>query len=315
MKSYHNQEVLLFKRFEGKKLFQTIWVICVINCSSFFVADDPFTEHCETFRTNMRSSESENFSARERSKQQNSTRNREFDTSRTFGGRKRKPDFGEWSARFNGKCDHEPSWTSAKKPREEHSSTNRNGCSANLPKDPVIERPLEVSLEEIATGCVKKLKIKRSIYDERGYSTQEEHVIEIRVKPGWKAGTKLTYPKLGDKHPGREAADITFILKDKPHALFSRDSDNNLLHTANVSLKKALLGVSYCIQGLNQGQRHDVNVKDIVHPGYTKRYVGEGLPLPKTPSKRGDLIVTFNIEFPTFLSWDQRRVLTDCLPN
>jgi DnaJ-class molecular chaperone len=72
--------------------------------------------------------------------------------------------------------------------------------------------------------------------------------------------------------------------------------------------------VSYCIQGLN-GRRHDVNVRDIVHPGYVQRYQGEGLPLPKTPSNRGDLIVTFNIEFPTFLSWDQRRVLSDCLPN
>lgn len=265
----------------------------------------------------MRTSETKNFSVHEQSKEQNSTRNTEFGRSNfstSFGG-KRKPNFGgDWSSRFCS--DNEPSATSSKRPRQEPCSntTTSNNCSSSLPKDPAIERHLEVSLDEIANGCRRKLKIKRTIFDERGGCRQEEKLIEIPIKAGWKAGTKLTYQNLGDQHPGREPADITFILKDKPHALFSRDSENNLLHTANVTLKKALLGVSYCIQGLN-GQRHDVNVKDIVYPGFVKRYPGEGLPLPKTPSKRGDLIMTFNIEFPTFLSWDQRRVLSDCLPN
>ena len=292
-----------------------------IKILSFCLADDPFSGTHEHFQSNMRTSETKNFSAREQTKEQNSTRNTEFGRSgfsTSFGGRqKRKPDFGtDWSSPFCS--DNQPSPSSAKRSRQEPCSntTTSNNCNSSLPKDPVIERHLEVSLDEIATGTTKKLKIKRKIYNERGgcTCTQEEKLIEITIKPGWKAGTKLTYPNLGDQNPGREPADIAFILKDKPHALFSRDSDNNLLHTANVTLKKALLGVSYCIQGLN-GQRHDVNVKDIVYPGFVKRYPGEGLPLPKMPSKRGDLIVTFNIEFPTFLSWDQRRVLSDCLPN
>ena len=281
----------------------------MLNVYPFFLADDDrFFTH-ERFHTNMRTNETNNFSARERSKQQKSTRNTEFFTNFSSRGQKRKPD---WSSQF----ENEPSSTSGKRHRQDPCSNDKtsNNTGSSLPKDAPIERHLEVSLEEIATGCTKKLKIKRTINDERGNCTQKDELIEIPIKAGWKAGTKVTYPKLGDQFPGREPADITFILKDKPHALFSRDSENNLLHTANVSLKKALLGVSYCIQGLN-GQRHDINVKDIVHPGYVKRYPGEGLPLPKTPSKRGDLIVTFNIEFPTFLSWDQRRVLSDCLPS
>lgn len=281
---------------------------CVLNILSLSHADDmPFSR--EAFTTNMRSNETNNFSAHERSKQQNTTRNREFGRSSFSCGQKRKP--GDWSSPFEN--DHSPSAKKRPRPHETCSKSSSN-CSSSLPKDAAIERHLEVSLEEISSGCTRKLKIKRTINDERGCCTQEEKLLEIPIKAGWKAGTKLTYPKHGDKYPGREPADIIFILKDKPHSLFTRDSDNNLLHTANVSLKKALLGVSYCIQGLN-GRRHDVNVRDIVHPGYVKRYQGEGLPLPKTPSNRGDLIVTFNIEFPTFLSWDQRRVLSDCLPN
>ena len=262
----------------------------------------------------MRSSETKNFSTHESSKEQKTTRSREFGSSGfSFGGgQKRKSNFEDWSSPFSHRS--EPSSTKRPRPETCSNTTTPNTNSSSLPKDPVIERHLEVSLEEIATGCKRKLKIKRTITNERGHTTQEEKLIEIDIKPGWKAGTKVTFERFGDKNPGTEPADISFILKDKPHALFERDSDNNLLHTANVSLKKALLGVSYCIQGLN-GQRHDVNIRDIVHPGFVKRYPGEGLPLPKTPNKRGDLIVRFNIEFPTFLSWDQRRVLSDCLPN
>lgn len=281
-----------------------------INFFLSHLTEDPFETH-ESFRTNLKSSETKNFSMHEQSKEQNCTRNSEFSRDNFFG-RKRKPDFG-WGM-FDS--DSGPSSASNKRARQEpaSNSTASSNCGSSLPKDPTIERHIEVSLEEIATGCTKKLKIRRKINDERGRFTEEERLVEINIKPGWKAGTKVTYPEHGDKFPGRQPADITFILKDKPHALFSRDSDNNILHTANVSLKQALLGVSYCIQGLDR-RRHDVNIRDIVHPGYVKRYPNEGLPLPKTPSKRGDLIVTFNIEFPTSLTYNQRRVLSDCLPN
>ncbi|XP_046847900.1 dnaJ homolog subfamily B member 4-like isoform X2 [Xenia sp. Carnegie-2017] len=270
----------------------------------------------ERFSENMRKSNSNSFRAREQSKEQNSSRNVEYDrTGFRFGPSKRKPDWTQNSSFCSSfDSDDEPNISTKRCRSEPSKNSNTTSSGSSLPKDAAIEKHLEVTLEDISTGNLRKLKIKRKIFDERGNYTVEEKLIEITIKPGWKAGTKVTFPGLGDKHPGREPADITFIIKDKQHALFSRDSDNNLLHTANVSLKKALLGVSYCIQGLN-GKRHDINIRDIVHPGYIKRYTGEGLPLPKTPSKSGDLIVTFNIQFPSYLSWDQRRVLSDCLPN
>ena len=41
----------------------------------------------------------------------------------------------------------------------------------------------------------------------------EDKVLTITVKPGWKSGTKVTFPKEGDQVPGRIPADIAFTIK------------------------------------------------------------------------------------------------------
>uniref|UniRef100_A0A1I7WSA7 J domain-containing protein n=1 Tax=Heterorhabditis bacteriophora TaxID=37862 RepID=A0A1I7WSA7_HETBA len=47
-----------------------------------------------------------------------------------------------------------------------------------------------------------------------GHTTRvEDKVLTINIKPGWKSGTKITFPKEGDQHPGRVPADIVFVIK------------------------------------------------------------------------------------------------------
>ena len=52
----------------------------------------------------------------------------------------------------------------------------------------------------------------------------------------------------------------------------------------------------------------------VVHPGMVRRIQGEGLPHPKQPSKRGDIVVEFDIQFPDRLSQSVRNKLADLLP-
>ena len=42
---------------------------------------------------------------------------------------------------------------------------------------------------------------------------------------------------------------------------------------------------------------------------------GYGLPLSKEPSKKGDILVTFDIQFPEKLSQNTKDLLHDLLPN
>ena len=104
-------------------------------------------------------------------------------------------------------------------------------------QDPPIEHELFVTLEEIASGATKKMKISRKVLnpDNRSVRT-EDKVLTIDIKPGWKQGTKITFPREGDQSPTTIPADIVFIIKDKPHPTFRRDG-SDLIYTAKISLK------------------------------------------------------------------------------
>lgn len=53
---------------------------------------------------------------------------------------------------------------------------------------------------------------------------------------------------------------------------------------------------------------------DIIKPGTVKRLRGEGLPFPKAPFQRGDLIVEFKIRFPDRIAPQTRLILKQHLP-
>jgi DnaJ-class molecular chaperone len=90
-------------------------------------------------------------------------------------------------------------------------------------QDPTVEKEVFVNIEEISTGCEKKMKISRKVYKEDGSLKIEDKVLKINIKPGWKSGTKVTFSQEGDRIPGKVPADIAFIIKDKPHPIFTRD--------------------------------------------------------------------------------------------
>lgn len=180
-------------------------------------------------------------------------------------------------------------------------------------QDPPIERDLFVSLEEIDRGCVKKMKISRMSMSS-GQPRKEEKVLNISVKPGWKAGTKITFPQEGDQTPGRIPADIVFIIRDKPHPVFKREG-SDLRYTAQVSLKQALCGTTVSVPTL-QGDRITVSSQgEIIKPTTVKRLSGRGLPFPKEPSRRGDLLVSYDIKFPDSLQSGTKELLSEILPN
>jgi len=181
-------------------------------------------------------------------------------------------------------------------------------------QDEAIEKDLFVSLEELLSGCTKKMKISRKVLDGRGISRKEEKILTVNIKPGWKAGTKITFPKEGDRKPGVVPADVVFIVKDKTHSQFTRDSNNNIIYTAKISLRDALAGGQAEVPTLD-GRKLGLRLNSIVNPDSTERIHGEGLPLPKNLTKRGDLIVKYDIRFPDELSSAQRDILLDTLPR
>uniref|UniRef100_A0A0B6ZUL1 J domain-containing protein n=1 Tax=Arion vulgaris TaxID=1028688 RepID=A0A0B6ZUL1_9EUPU len=181
-------------------------------------------------------------------------------------------------------------------------------------QDPAIVKELQVSLEDILNGVTKKLKITRKVLNQDGRSTRnEDKILTIDIKPGWKAGTKITFPKEGDQTPHNVAADVVFVIKDKPHSSFIRDG-SDIKYKARISLRDALCGSTIQVPTLNN-RKIPISLNDIIKPNTVKRIQGEGLPLPKNPSQRGDLLIEFNIVFPNSIPQATKEILKDCIPQ
>ncbi|CDO97560.1 unnamed protein product [Coffea canephora] len=177
-----------------------------------------------------------------------------------------------------------------------------------------IQKKLECTLEELCHGCVKKVKITRDVISNAGIIVQEEEILRIKVKPGWKKGTKITFEGKGDERPGMHPADIIFIIDEKRHPLFKREGDDLELGV-EIPLVQALTGCTISVPLLG-GDQMDLSIGDIIFPGYEKIIPDQGMPISKQHGRRGDLRLRFLVEFPTDLSKQQRsavvRILEDC---
>lgn len=193
------------------------------------------------------------------------------------------------------------------------SNGQNNTSSKKLRQDPPIERELPVSLEEVLTGCTKKMKITRRVTRPDGQTTKEDKILTINIKPGWKSGTKITFNQEGDQSLNALPADVIFVIKDKPHQYFKRDG-SDIRYAVKISLKEALTGKTTVRVPTLEGEPVTLAIRDIVKPTTQKRLTGRGLPLPKEPLKRGDLIIQFDIQFPTTLPETTKQILADLLP-
>lgn len=138
-----------------------------------------------------------------------------------------------------------------------------------------------------------------------------EEILTIEIKPGWKKGTKITFPKKGNEQPNVIPADIVFIIDEKPHSQFKRDG-NDLIMTQKISLLEALTGYTVHLTTLD-GRSLTIPINNIIHPDYEEVVRGEGMPIPKDPSRKGNLRIKFNIKFPTRLTSDQKAGLKKLL--
>ncbi|XP_028081041.1 dnaJ homolog subfamily B member 5-like [Camellia sinensis] len=136
---------------------------------------------------------------------------------------------------------------------------------------------------------------------------QESEILTIEVKPGWKKGTKITFPDKGNEQLNQLPADLVFVIDEKPHSIFTRDS-NDLIMSHRVTLAEALGGTTVSLTTLD-GRNLLIPVTDLVSPAYEMVVAREGMPITKERGNRGDLRIKFEVKFPTKLTPEQRSGL------
>ncbi|KAM7252987.1 hypothetical protein ACFE04_025605 [Oxalis oulophora] len=180
-------------------------------------------------------------------------------------------------------------------------------------KPPAVEGTLECTLEELCFGCKKKIKITRDVITDNGQLIEEDDLLSINVKPGWKKGTKITFEGMGHESLGNQFGDVNIVIAEKKHPLFTREGDDLEL-AVEIPLVKALTGCTISIPLLG-GEKMSLTIDDLVKPGDKKVIPGQGMPYSKEQGKRGDLKVLFLIEFPTELTEEKRREIVSILAD
>ncbi|GAA5869338.1 hypothetical protein JCM16303_000434 [Sporobolomyces ruberrimus] len=193
------------------------------------------------------------------------------------------------------------------------------GSSAKKPP-PEITKPLPISLEDIYKGTTKKLKVTKKLMSGR----EESNVLEINVKAGWKAGTKVRFAGAGSETPSG-AQDMVFVIEEKPHATFKREGDD-LIYTLQVPLVDALSGPdgggtpARSLTHLD-GRTINFNVPyprgggAPLKPGQVIRVANEGMPITRknAPKPKGDLLIKLDIKFPDRITSSQAEGLRKIL--
>ena len=110
--------------------------------------------------------------------------------------------FAQLSGGRGGRSSRKESYAGASRRRE------------RSPEVTTVERPLPLTLEELFKGTKKRMKIKRKTYDSRTHKQSvEDKILDIDIRPGYKAGTKIKFKDMGDQEEGG-TQDLHFIVTE-----------------------------------------------------------------------------------------------------
>jgi curved DNA-binding protein len=158
------------------------------------------------------------------------------------------------------------------------------------------EIPVEITLEEALHGASRVLE---------GDGRQ----IRVKIPPGARTGSKVRIAGKGRPgHEGGPSGDLYLNITVKPHPIFERDG-NDLRCDVDLDLYTAVLGGQ--IQAPTLGGKVSLKIPPGTQGGQTFRLRGKGMPDPRNPKQRGNLLVTVQIQIPQKLSPREKELFEE----
>lgn len=143
---------------------------------------------------------------------------------------------------------------------------------------------------------------------------REKKVLEVKIRPGIKHGTKLYLRGQADQYPGMEAGDIILTVNQKKHEHFTC-ADTDLVYKHKLSLAEALTGYRFPLKNVDgKTLVLESSEGEIVDAGSLQVVPGAGMPKGNRPDgDRGDLYVMFDVEMPKSISTEDAEKLKEVL--
>eukprot|EP00735_Rhodelphis_limneticus_P006893 TRINITY_DN19361_c0_g1::TRINITY_DN19361_c0_g1_i1::g.7885::m.7885 TRINITY_DN19361_c0_g1::TRINITY_DN19361_c0_g1_i1::g.7885 ORF type:complete len:366 (+),score=73.57,sp/Q5RAJ6/DJB11_PONAB/49.86/5e-113,DnaJ/PF00226.26/1.9e-28,CTDII/PF01556.13/19,CTDII/PF01556.13/8.9e-25 TRINITY_DN19361_c0_g1_i1:75-1172(+) len=124
----------------------------------------------------------------------------------------------------------------------------------------------------------------------------EDSFLEVEVEPGTPDAHVIAYEMEGEPHMDGVHGNLRFHVQSAPHPRFERRGDD-LYTNVTISLLDALAGFKMEIKHLDK-RMVLVERSGVTSPGDVMKIKGEGMPKHGAPSKKGNLYITFDIDFP-----------------
>ncbi|RLC65751.1 MAG: J domain-containing protein [Chloroflexi bacterium] len=160
-----------------------------------------------------------------------------------------------------------------------------------------MDASIEITLEEAFHGTTRVLR-------------QGNRRIRVKIPPGARTGSKVRIAGKGGPGygVGSPPGDLYLNITVKPHPVYEREQDD-LRCEIDVDLFTAVLGGQVRLATLNG----DVSLR--IPPGTdggtTFRLRGKGMPNPRNPERRGDLLATVQIQVPKSLAPRERELFEE----
>ena len=194
----------------------------------------------------------------------------------------------------------------------------QNGRSVNLNqlrKPAPITKTINITLEEAYQGLNKPIEIERWI-QANGVKKVEKEKIYVSIPAGIDNQEIIILKNKGNILNENIFGDIKLFINVNNNTNFVRDG-LNLIYKKKISLKEALVGFKFDIKHIS-GKTYCINNNNgkIITPQYTKLIRNMGMRREKqhpAPPIVGNLLIVFDVEFPSELTKEQMETISECL--
>ena len=184
-----------------------------------------------------------------------------------------------------------------------------------------VQLDLWLTLEEMYFGCRKELEFERlEVAPDCSQVLKTKKALNFEVKPGMGVAP-IVVPQQGNMVLGKTSSDLILNIKTKKNKHFSRKG-NDLCYISYISLIEALDSVSTQVT-MFDSRTISVSCDEVINPKTVLTVPGHGMPIYKTVEERmkdkdmeqqyGDLIILFEIRFPSHVKSEYFEVLREIL--
>eukprot|EP00331_Platyophrya_macrostoma_P025597 CAMPEP_0176437332 /NCGR_PEP_ID=MMETSP0127-20121128/18546_1 /TAXON_ID=938130 /ORGANISM="Platyophrya macrostoma, Strain WH" /LENGTH=412 /DNA_ID=CAMNT_0017820913 /DNA_START=34 /DNA_END=1272 /DNA_ORIENTATION=- len=213
------------------------------------------------------------------------------------------------------------------------SSCEGRGVKAGAQKNPCREcrgQGVQIRMQQLFPGMVQQVQVRCSACGGEGSQVKpsdlcqgcngkcilkERKILEVVIEIGQKKGDHKRFVGEGDQNPSMKlAGDVLIFLQQKPHDIFRRVG-SHLLINHKICLQQALCGFELPIEHLDRRMLViKVPAGQVMDPNFAWTVHREGMPVVGTGGvERGNLVIHFEVEFPTVLPAAQMQSVGQAL--